>query len=76
MHYKDMKRIYVVEDHDAIRDSVVHYLTLSGFNATGYPLLRDAQVAINKSKPDLLVQDVMMPDGDGFTFVKQLDNVH
>ncbi|MDD3791328.1 MAG: response regulator transcription factor [Sphaerochaetaceae bacterium] len=67
-----MKRIYVVEDHDAIRDSVVHYLTLSGFNATGYPLLRDAQVAINKSKPDLLVQDVMMPDGDGFTFVKQL----
>ncbi|MFA5467725.1 MAG: response regulator transcription factor [Sphaerochaetaceae bacterium] len=67
-----MKSIYVVEDHDAIRDSVVHYLTLSGFRTEGYGLLLDAQAAINKAKPDLLVQDVMMPDGDGFTFVKQL----
>lgn len=67
-----MKSIYVVEDHEAIRDSVVHYLELSGFRSTGFALLRDAHVAIAKTKPDLLVQDVMMPDGDGFAFVKQL----
>lgn len=72
MHIGTMKSIYVVEDHDAIRDSVVHYLELSGFRTTGYGLLREAHAAITKAKPDLLVQDVMMPDGDGFAFVKQL----
>lgn len=71
-HYWTMKSIYVVEDHEAIRDSVVHYLTLSGFKTEGFGFLRDVKVAINKAKPDLLIQDVMMPDGDGFMFVKQL----
>ncbi len=67
-----MKHIYVVEDHDAIRESVTQYLELSGFKAAGFSHIHDAQTAIARTLPDLLIQDVMMPDGDGFTFVKQL----
>jgi DNA-binding response OmpR family regulator len=67
-----MKSIYVVEDHDVIRESVVQYLDLSGFKASGFAQLRDVQSAIAKAVPDLLVQDIMLPDGDGFAFVKQL----
>jgi len=67
-----MKHIYVVEDHDSIRESVTQYLELSGFAATGFGQIQAAHVAIGKATPDLLIQDVMMPDGDGFTFVKQL----
>jgi len=67
-----MKRIYVVEDHDSIRESVTQYLELSGFDAIGFGQIQTAHAAIGKAPPDLLIQDVMMPDGDGFSFVKQL----
>jgi len=64
--------IYVVEDHQVLLDGVIRYLQLSGFSANGYPDLKTATSAIQARKPDLLIQDVMLPDGDGFLFVKQL----
>jgi len=72
VHIGIMKHIYIVEDHDAIRESVIQYLELSGFKATGFDHIHEAQATISKTVPDLLIQDVMMPDGDGFAFVKQL----
>ncbi len=67
-----MKHIFIVEDHAAIRESVGSYLELSGYTVSTFPLIADAQAALAQSEPDLLIQDVMMPDGDGFSFVKQL----
>ncbi|MGE0073597.1 MAG: response regulator transcription factor [Sphaerochaetaceae bacterium] len=67
-----MKHLYVVEDHDAIRDSVAQYLELSGYKVSKYALIHDAAAGISQKAPDLLIQDVMMPDGDGFSFVKFL----
>ena len=72
VHIVNMKHIYVVEDHDAIRESVSQYLELSGYRVTGFGHIHDAQTAIVRMVPDLVIQDVMMPDGDGFSFVKQL----
>ena len=31
-----MKLIYVVEDHDVIRDGVVQYLSINGYDAKGF----------------------------------------
>ena len=67
-----MKRIYVVEDHDVIRNGVVQYLEISGYEAKGFETLKDAREAINAALPDMLIQDVMLPDGDGFMFVKEI----
>lgn len=67
-----MKHLYVVEDHDAIRDSVAQYLELSGYKVSSYAQIHDAAAGISQKLPDLLIQDVMMPDGDGFSFVKTL----
>ncbi len=67
-----MKRIYVVEDHDVIRSGVVQYLELSGYEAKGYALIADARRAVEEKLPDLIIQDVMIPDGDGFMFIKEL----
>ena len=67
-----MKRIYVVEDHDVIRSGVVQYLELSGYEAKGYALIADARRAVEEKLPDLIIQDVMIPDGDGFMFIKAL----
>ena len=67
-----MKEIYVVEDHETIRDGVVRYLELSGYKARGLGTVAEERAAIAHSKPDLIIQDVMLPDGDGFEFVKEL----
>lgn len=34
--------------------------------------MHSVQAAIARQVPDMLIQDVMLPDGDGFTFVKKL----
>ncbi len=71
-----MKRIFVVEDHDVIRSGVVQYLELSGYEAKGYALLADAKRAVEEKLPDLIIQDVMLPDGDGFMFIKELKKTY
>ena len=67
-----MKTIYVVEDHDAIREGVVRYLEISGYKALGQSTLTEERKAIEAQLPDLVIQDVMLPDGDGFLYIKEL----
>ena len=67
-----MKFIYVVEDHEVIRNGVVQYLTLSGYESEGFKCIADATAGFAHRVPDLLIQDVMLPDGDGFAFVKEI----
>lgn len=67
-----MKLIYVVEDHEVIRNGVVQYLSLSGYEAAGFRNLQEAREGFSKKMPDMLIQDVMLPDGDGFAFVKEI----
>jgi len=64
--------IYVVEDHDVIREGVRQYLELSGYAVKGFATLKAAREAFSLKIPSLLIQDVMLPDGDGFAFVKQM----
>lgn len=67
-----MKLVYIVEDHNVIREGVRRYLELAGYKALSFPNLASAREAFRITKPDLLIQDVMLPDGDGFDFVKEL----
>ena len=67
-----MKLMYVVEDHEVIRNGVVQYLTLSGYESEGFKCIADATAGFAHRVPDLLIQDVMLPDGDGFAFVKEI----
>ncbi len=67
-----IQTIYVVEDHDVIREGVRQYLELSGFRVQGFGTLKAAREAFDRMIPSLLIQDVMLPDGDGFAFVKQM----
>lgn len=67
-----MKLIYIAEDHDVIRNGVVQYLSISGYEALGQRTLEETRAAFAERVPDLLIQDVMLPDGDGFSFVKEI----
>lgn len=67
-----MHNIIITEDHDIIRNGLVQYLTLSGFEARGCENLEETRAEIEKHKPELLILDVMLPDGDGFLFAKEI----
>ncbi len=67
-----MKLIYIVEDHQVIREGVRRYLENAGYKALAFANIKTAHQAISVTKPDLLIQDVMLPDGDGFDFVSEI----
>ncbi|NCD06941.1 MAG: response regulator transcription factor [Spirochaetia bacterium] len=64
--------IYVIEDHQVIANGVKQYLEFSNLDCQVFYNLEDAKKAFEIKIPDLLLQDVMLPDGDGFTFVKNI----
>ena len=65
-----MFQILVVEDDAALNRSVCSFLNQSGYAATGCLNAADAYDAMYDTVFDLIVSDIMMPDIDGFEFVK------
>ncbi|MBK5200892.1 MAG: response regulator transcription factor [Spirochaetaceae bacterium] len=64
--------IYIVEDHEVIATGVKQYLEMSDLKCEVFFNLSTAREGFAKQKPALLIQDVMLPDGDGFEFVREL----
>ncbi|MBN1685375.1 MAG: response regulator transcription factor [Spirochaetales bacterium] len=67
-----MAKIFIVEDNDNLREAVTGYLKLDGHEVIEFPRLRGLHDAITKENPDLLILDVMLPDGDGFLAAKNI----
>jgi DNA-binding response OmpR family regulator len=62
-----MSRILIVEDEPAIAESLSYALRRDGFTVTWAPTLADARGALEGT--DLLILDLMLPDGSGFELV-------
>jgi two-component system catabolic regulation response regulator CreB len=62
--------ILVVEDEPAIAESVAYALRRDGFSVTTVSTLGEAENAVTAA--DLVVLDLMLPDGSGFDLVGQL----
>jgi two-component system, LuxR family, response regulator FixJ len=63
--------VYVVDDDDAVRDSLDAYLTLKGMNVTAFG---SAQELLNHDdvSPNIWILDVNMPSIDGFMLLELL----
>ena len=65
-------RILVVDDDDAIRNTLEEQLTLHGFDVIA---ARDGAEAFDRfatSKPDLVLSDLAMPRADGFVLIQRI----
>lgn len=58
-------RVLVVEDERAISEPLAEHLVREGFDAQVAATIEDATAAFEASAPDLILLDVMLPDGDG-----------
>ncbi len=63
--------IFIIDDDEAVRDSLDAYLSLKGMNVTAFS---SAQHVLNHEghAPELLIMDVNMPDIDGFMLLEML----
>ena len=71
-----MFQILVVEDDAELNRSVCSFLNQSGYEATGCLNASDAYDAMYDKVFDLIVSDIMMPDIDGFEFVKTVRSLN
>jgi DNA-binding response OmpR family regulator len=63
--------ILVVDDQANIRTLVREYLTAEGFRVVTANNGREALFAARHEKPDLILLDIMMPNMDGYAFIRE-----
>jgi len=66
------KNILVIEDNHAILDVITLILQSEAYKVTGLNKSVDMMAHIQDSEPDLIILDIMLPDGDGRDILKQL----
>ena len=67
-----MAKIFILEDNDSIREAVTGYLELEDHQVLQSEKIEGSFDIIVKNSPDLLILDVMLPDGSGFNLAKKL----
>ena len=67
-------KIWCVEDDVNINNLVVYALESAKYEAKGFTTYADFSGELKKSKPDLIILDVMLPDVDGMQILQQLRN--
>ncbi|MFE4105758.1 response regulator transcription factor [Almyronema epifaneia] len=64
--------ILLVDDEPGLREAVQAYLEDSGFGVQVASNAKEGWEKLQQSTPDVLISDIMMPQVDGFTFLKQV----
>jgi two-component system response regulator RegX3 len=64
--------ILVVEDEPSYLDALSIGLTVEGFVVVGAPNLTDARRLLIETNPDLVLLDLMLPDGSGLDFCREI----
>lgn len=70
-----MSRILVIEDEVRLARSIVRTLEESGYTAVAAPSLTEARQVFD-DQVDLVVLDLMLPDGSGLTWLQELRTVN
>ena len=65
-------RLLLVDDEPGLRDAVQAYLEDSNFVVEVASNARDGWELLQQHNPDLLISDIMMPQVDGYQFLKQV----
>ncbi|MBC5795896.1 response regulator transcription factor [Sphaerospermopsis sp. LEGE 00249] len=65
-------QLLLVDDEPGLREAVKDYLQESGFSVQVASNAREGWELMQQNTPDLVISDIMMPQVDGYQFLKQL----
>lgn len=68
----DMKNILLIDDDHDVRKVIGMALTEDGFAVTGARDGAEALGMLDKQSPDLLILDLVMPNMNGFEFMRKV----
>ncbi len=66
--------IYFVEDDNSIRELVIYTLGSAGMQAEGFERPSQFWAAMEKQTPKLILLDIMLPEEDGLSILRNLRN--
>jgi len=66
------KLIYLLEDDEDIRFIVEYILMEAGYSVESFGTAKEFDTKIRLSQPDLILLDVMLPDGNGINICREL----
>jgi len=66
------KKILLVEDTIEILQNLAEFLQMEGFEITTAGNGKEALLKLSVEVPDLIITDLLMPQMDGFEFIKEL----
>lgn len=64
--------IFAVEDDDSIREIEIYTLTSVGFKAEGFADAKALYAALETTRPNLIILDVMLPGENGVSVLRHL----
>lgn len=64
--------ILIVEDEESYQDALNIGLSVEGFVVIGATNIAEARELLGSAKPDLVLLDVMLPDGSGLDYCREL----
>ena len=67
-----LARLLLVDDEPGLREAVQAYLEDSDFSVEVASNARDGWELLQQINPDLVISDIMMPQVDGYQFLKQV----
>jgi len=66
------KKVLVVEDEEAVRNEILEILSMENFQVSSATNGLEGLVMAKKSKPDIIVSDIIMPVLNGYQFIKRI----
>jgi DNA-binding response OmpR family regulator len=66
------KCIYILEDNDDIRELISFLLIEEDYEVMGYPTVKSFKQKMLSNQPDMIILDVMLPDGNGLVVCDEL----
>lgn len=67
-----MKEIFVVEDDADIRELLEYLLESENYKVQSFPTAESFNNQIKSHWPDLIILDIMLPDGNGVTICEEI----
>jgi DNA-binding response OmpR family regulator len=64
--------VLLVEDNEALNAANARALKLYGYTVSSALTLAEARLRLGEIEPDVILLDIMLPDGNGFDFCKEI----